>query len=141
MRNPRSVALCVLLCFLTTGIFSLIWMYLLAKDMEELAPEGTVKAPLVVLFSCLSCFLYDYYWGYTVAKILESHKSSEKQVLYSLSSQKQIVYSLLSARFALGILIFCLGFLTMGMLWGYAMFSSVLMLGRIQKEVNQLVIG
>lgn len=130
MRNPRSIALCLLLCLLTSGIFSLIWLYLLASDMEKLAPDTAVKAPSVLVLSCLTCFLYDFYWLGTVVKILQEKSSGE--------SYENLKFSLITGRLSLGFLIFLLGFFTMGMLWGFAMFSSVLMLGRIQKEMNVL---
>lgn len=72
--QERSIALNVILTIVTCGIYGLVWLYLLAKDVNELsAAQGKPQMTdpiLVVLLSIMTCGLYEIYFFYQAGKAM-----------------------------------------------------------------------
>ena len=72
--QERSIALDVILTIVTCGIYGLVWLYLLAKDVNELsAAQGKPQMTdpiLVVLLSIVTCGLYEIYFFYQAGKAM-----------------------------------------------------------------------
>lgn len=96
MNNPaagvvpvRSVLLYLLLSIVTCGIFEIVWLYLIASDINKLcARKGrpTLTDPiLVVIFSLLTCQIFSvyYFWkaGNTVYELSDRRLSDNSVVL------------------------------------------------------------
>lgn len=66
---PHSVAVCIILCIVTCGIYMLYWMYRLNEELNHMAGEqnGTSGA-LVLVFTILTCGIYGIYWNYKMGQ-------------------------------------------------------------------------
>ncbi|EOS61123.1 hypothetical protein C815_00688 [Firmicutes bacterium M10-2] len=72
--QERSIVLNVILSIVTCGIYQLIWLYLLAKDVNELsASQGKRQLAdpiIVVLLTIVTCGLYGIYFFYQAGKAM-----------------------------------------------------------------------
>lgn len=84
--NKRKIGICILLSFLTFGIYSIYWMYLLVKNtkaVEEKSPSclGEMLCLLFVPF-------YSLYWWFTRGKIVHdkfvehNYTTAGSEILY-----------------------------------------------------------
>lgn len=64
--QPRSVFLYLLLSLITCGIFDLVWIYMLAKDIRSLSlqrgMDDQTDPGMVLLFSVITCGIYFIYY-------------------------------------------------------------------------------
>lgn len=81
MVTPRSIPLFVILSLLTCGIVSLVWIYLIAVDVNTLAKKHGREAgpdPIVaVILTIFTCGIYSIYFYYKEATILAGLKNKE----------------------------------------------------------------
>lgn len=74
MVQERSIVLNVILSIVTCGIYQLVWLYLLAKDVNELsASQGKRQLAdpiIVVLLTIVTCGLYGIYFFYQAGKAM-----------------------------------------------------------------------
>lgn len=88
--QKRSIPLYIILCFLTFGIFGLIWFYFIAEDLcREDTPGRLKSAPgMAVLFSLLSCGIYSLYayyqWGRQMPEVYAKYGlyTEDRGILY-----------------------------------------------------------
>ena len=63
--NKKNVAACILLYFITCGIYNLYWIYTMTDLINVLANDKKSRSPfLVVVLSVITCGLYYLYWLY-----------------------------------------------------------------------------
>lgn len=85
---PRSIVMCVILSILTLGIYSIVWMCRLNRDINEMS--GDSNAPggaLLVLFVFLTLGIYHLYWLYKMGEKCDR--------ITSLNSHSNITYLIL----------------------------------------------
>lgn len=93
--KEKSIALNVVLTFVTCGLYGLYWFYTIAKDLNDLcASQHQEKGPdpfLVVVLSIVTCGIYQIYYMYKAGKMVSSltkngqHLSDDSVVLMVLA--------------------------------------------------------
>lgn len=71
LRERKNIALCIVLSFITFGIYQLFWIYSLCKKIRLLAGADTNIAGEYLLLIFIP--FYNIYWGYTRGK--QMHES------------------------------------------------------------------
>ena len=101
--KQRNVALCILFCIITCGIYSIYWMIVLNNEILDASGRQGMDGGLVFLFSLITCGIYGIYWMYQMGLAVETiHEQHNEPRGYA-----PIVYLLLSL-FGLGIIAFAL---------------------------------
>lgn len=63
--SQRSVPLYIILSLVTCGIFQLVWMAMIADDLNQASgATGDSNGPMVVLLDIVTCNIFGIYWGY-----------------------------------------------------------------------------
>ena len=93
--KEKSIALNVVLTFVTCGLYGLYWLYTIAKDLNDLcASQHQEKGPdpfLVVILSIVTCGIYHIYYMWKAGKMVSSltkngqHLSDDSVVLMVLA--------------------------------------------------------
>ena len=102
----RSIVLCIVLLFVTCGIYGIYWMIKLNDELNILngTPEDT-SGGMVFLLTLVTCGIYGLYWFYKMGGKVDNIKAGMGMPPSSLSSS--ILYLLL-ALFGLSIVDYCL---------------------------------
>ena len=102
----RSIVLCIVLLFVTCGIYGIYWMIKLNDELNILngTPEDT-SGGMVFLLTLLTCGIYGIYWFYKMGGKVDNIKAGMGMTPPSLSSS---VLYLLLALFGLSIVDYCL---------------------------------
>ncbi len=87
----RSIASCILLIFLTCGLYLLIWMSKLTDESNFLSRETKpTSGTAAVLLSIVTCGLYLFYWAYKQgeridrARMIKNLASTNAWIIYIL---------------------------------------------------------
>lgn len=93
--KEKSIALNVVLTFVTCGLYGLYWLYTIAKDLNDLcASQHQEKGPdpfLVVILSIVTCGIYHIYYMWKAGKMVSSltkngqHLSDDSIILMVLA--------------------------------------------------------
>ena len=93
--KEKSIALNVVLTFVTCGLYGLYWLYTIAKDLNDLcASQHQEKGPdpfLVVILSIVTCGIYHIYYMWKAGKMVSSltkngqHLSDDSVILMVLA--------------------------------------------------------
>lgn len=74
--KEKSIGLCIVLSLVTCGIYSIYWLYTIAKDLNDLcASQNQEKGPdagLVVVLSIVTCGIYLIYYMWKAGKMVSS---------------------------------------------------------------------
>ncbi|MCR5487541.1 MAG: DUF4234 domain-containing protein [Lachnospiraceae bacterium] len=71
----RSIPLCIVLCFVTCGIYGIIWMIKLNDELNAQAGDTeAASGGLVFLFTLISCGIYALYWYYQMGRKVDMIK-------------------------------------------------------------------
>ena len=101
----RNIALCIVLSFITCGIYSLYWMYVLNEEINSLSGhENDTNGGLVLLFTIISCGIYGIYWSYKMGEKTDEIKNR----LFSGSANNSSILFLILALFGLSIVNFAI---------------------------------
>lgn len=75
MKQPRSVAVCIVLSIITCGIYSLYWVYCVHNDVQEVSgtPMG-ISGGMVIVLNIVTCGIYGLYWYYKMGQMLDAAK-------------------------------------------------------------------
>lgn len=112
--KKREIVLCIILSFVTCGIYGLVWLAFMANDLKELANEpDKMSGGMVVLLSIVTCGIYMFYWYYQAGKSVEKAKYMRNM---STDNSSGVIYMVL-AIFGL----------------------SIISMGLIQNEINNMV--
>ncbi len=100
----RSIPLCIVLSFVTCGIYCFYWMYVLNEEINSLSGEtNATNGGLVIVFSLLTCGIYAWYWLYKMGE----RSDIIKQNMGKASSSSAMLY-LIFGIFGLGIVSYAL---------------------------------
>ena len=93
--KEKSIAVNVVLTFVTCGLYGLYWLYTIAKDLNDLcASQHQEKGPdpfLVVILSIVTCGIYHIYYMWKAGKMVSSltkndqHLSDDSVILMVLA--------------------------------------------------------
>ena len=63
--KERSIPMCIILSFITCGIYTLYWIYCLNDEVSWTAGEQSqTSGAMVVILSLVTCNIYTWYWLY-----------------------------------------------------------------------------
>ena len=104
VMQKRSIALCIILTFVTCGLYSYYWLYKMAEDINYVKNDPNATTPgMVLIFSILTCGIYTLYWLYKSGEVVDAVRVQQGM----LPGSKAILYLLLSV-FGLSIVSFSL---------------------------------
>lgn len=90
MKEPRSVALCIVLTLITCGLYGIYWVYCLHEDMQEVCGYPmSVGGGMVILLSIITCGIYGLYWSYQMGRALDAARgvpNGDLGILYLILS-------------------------------------------------------
>ncbi len=99
----RSIATCIILSFVTCGIYLYYWMYVLNEDINGLERKYEPSGVTVILLSIVTCGIYQIIWMYNVGTAIDRAKTARG----SGSSSCGVIYLVL--------MLFGLGIVSMGL--------------------------
>ena len=85
--KKRSIAGCIILTFVTFGIYGIYWFVKLTNETNRPAPEeATMSGGLAFLVTLCTLGIYGLYWGYKLGKKMDiiSGKESNSGIIYLL---------------------------------------------------------
>lgn len=92
MIQKRNIVTCVILSFVTCGIYGLIWFYQMTNDAALANDDNQFNGVNAILFTILTCGIYSIYWNYKMGKELyeaktkRNLKASDNSILYLVLS-------------------------------------------------------
>ena len=89
MKQPRSVAMCIVLSIITCGIYGIYWMYCIHEDVQIVCDYPmSVSGGMVIVLTFITCGIYGIYWAYKMGQFLDAAKG--------VPGNSSLVYLLLS---------------------------------------------
>ena len=64
----RNIATCIILSFVTCGIYGIIWLIDLAEDVNTLSNDHKTSGAMVFVYSLTTCGIYGFIWYYNAGK-------------------------------------------------------------------------
>lgn len=89
--KERNIALCIILSFVTCGIYDLYWLYCMANDINEISGDNSTSGAMVVILSIVTCSIYLWYWLYQTGQKIDAVKCARGEV----SSNNGVLYLIL----------------------------------------------
>lgn len=90
MIQQRNIAVCIILSFITCGIYGFYWLACLTNDANTVSGTNGTSGGMTVLLTIVTCNIYGLYWGYKQGEKIDLAKqkrgipSSNSNVLYLL---------------------------------------------------------
>ena len=103
MVKERNIALCIILYFVTCGIYGIIWFITMTDDANAAVGKPGTSGGMAFLLSIVTCGIYSLYWAYKQGDKLDE----AKQAKGIPSGNSGIIYLLLCV-FGLGIVAYAL---------------------------------
>ena len=101
MAKNRNIILCVILSFVTCGIYSLYWFVKLTDETNYLAADTrTAGGGMALVLTLITCNLYGWYWAYKMGQKIDTINGNT-------GGNTGILYIILQAL-GLGIVNYCL---------------------------------
>lgn len=89
---PRSIAVAIILSFVTCGIYTFYWIFKLNDELTVLSEgKNATNGAMVVLLSILTCSVYMWYWLYKQGEKVEQIKMHRGQA----PSSAPVIYLIL----------------------------------------------
>lgn len=102
--QQRGIVMCIVLTFVTCGIYGLYWLYAMTEDANKVSGEANpTSGGMVLLLSLVTCGLYSIYWVYKMGKTL-----NEAGTKRGVEIQDNSVLYLILTLIGLGIVDYCL---------------------------------
>lgn len=98
--NPpiRSIATAIILSFITCGLYSIVWYYTLAKDLQDVTGRYETSASVEILLLFVTCGLYSFYFLYKYGRLV-----CEAQQMRGLPVRDNSLLLILLNLFGLGL--------------------------------------
>ena len=103
MVTQRNIVTCILLTFVTCGIYGIYWFICLTNEVNYVSGSQGTSGGKAVLFTLVTCGIYHYYWGYKQGEKLDAARAQRGMMTSGLN----ILYLLLCI-FGLGIVAYAL---------------------------------
>ena len=104
MVQKKEIVTCILLSFITCGIYGIVWFINLTDDVALLSEDRELNGGKAFLFTLLTCGIYGFYWAYKIGKDIQI---AEEKRNIPASSDNSVLYLILQL-FGLGIVVHCL---------------------------------
>ncbi len=73
--QKRSIAVCIILSFITCGIYGLYWFVVMTNEANTLSNrEGDTSGGVALILSIITCNIYGIYWAYKMGEKLDQAK-------------------------------------------------------------------
>ena len=86
--TERNIILCIVFSIITCGIYGLYWIYVLNRELNELAGEREyTDGALVIIFSLITCGIYALYWNYKMGEkvdIINGNRDGNMNIIFLL---------------------------------------------------------
>ena len=69
--KQRNIVVCILLLFVTCGIYGIYWMIVLNDETNALSGRIGTSGGTVFLFSLITCGIYSQFWMYQMGNAVE----------------------------------------------------------------------
>ena len=89
--RKRSIVTCIILTFVTCGIYGLVWLVNMQNDMVKLT-DDTTSGTSVLLFSLITCGIYSLFWMYKTGDRLDQLRATNQEA----TGNQGILYLVLS---------------------------------------------
>lgn len=76
MVQRRSIALYIVLTLITCGIFGIVWMIMLANDVNVVSGVTDTSGIVVFLLTVVTCGIYGWYWAYRCGEKIDRAKQA-----------------------------------------------------------------
>lgn len=104
MKEEKNIVLNIILCFVTCGIWAIVWFVQLTDDAKEYSNDsGMQSGGLAFLLTLITCGIYGYYWAYKMGKMIQQGQTNNGMA----SSDNSILYLILQL-FGLGFIGYCI---------------------------------
>ena len=101
VNQSRSLLVFIILSFITCGLYSLYFIYSLAKDVNIMcAGDGKNTSGLIlyILLSIVTCGIYAIYWWYAVAERI-GNAQANRGVAKDIDGGKYLLLSIIGYLF------------------------------------------
>lgn len=83
--EKRNIVMCIILSFLTCGIYLYYWIYQLNKDMNYFAGEDDDTSGLLIIYIIITCGIYLFYWLYKKGQQMDSvREGTNNSLIFTL---------------------------------------------------------
>ena len=101
--SKREILTCILLTFVTCGIYGLYWFVKLTDESNEISGSDAASGGLAIVYTLLTCGIYNFYWNYKMGQ-----KLTDAGKRYGVEIADNSVLYLVLSLFGLGIVNYCL---------------------------------
>ena len=90
--KERNIAVSLILCFLTCGIYSIIWFVSLTDEIGRASEDNSFSGGQALLLVIFTCGIYRIFWSYKAGKLISDAKmkrglnTSDNSALYLVLS-------------------------------------------------------
>lgn len=74
MIKQRNLVMCIILTFITCGIYGIYWFICLADDVNTISNTQDTSGITVFLLTLITCGIYGLYWAYKAGEKLDKAK-------------------------------------------------------------------
>ncbi|MBQ6696687.1 MAG: DUF4234 domain-containing protein [Lachnospiraceae bacterium] len=92
MIQQRSVATCIILSFVTCGIYMIYWFICLNNDANTVSGDFGTSGGMALLLTFVTCGIYGIYWMYKQGEKIDNAKRARGMA----SDNTGIIYLVLS---------------------------------------------
>ncbi len=103
MVTNKNIGLCIVLTFVTCGLYGLYWFITLTDDSLAVSGNSGNSGIISLVLTFVTCGLYMFYWYYKLGENVDTMNHNRGVP----SSNTGIIYILL-AVFGLGIISYCM---------------------------------
>lgn len=103
MTAKKNIVTCILLSFVTCGIYAIIWFINLTDDARIVSGDTRLSGATCFLLTLITCGIYGYYWAYLMGKAMMQAKANN-----GLPAEDNSILYLILQLFGLGIVNYCL---------------------------------
>ncbi|MBR1413289.1 MAG: DUF4234 domain-containing protein [Bacilli bacterium] len=103
VTKERNIAVCILLSFVTCGIYSIIWFIEMTDEMRVASGDDSLSGGKDFLLSLVTCGIWGVYWAYKMGQA--TTKAQEK---HNLNKTDNSVLYLILQLFGFSIVNYCL---------------------------------
>lgn len=102
--QSKNIVTCIILSFVTCGIYGLYWLYCLVSDINAISDDPNAMSPvLVIILSIVTCGLYFLYWVYKAGSLLD-----QKMIETGRTAESRSILYVVLALFCLAIVTYAL---------------------------------
>lgn len=103
MIQRREIVTCILLSFITCGIYGIVWFINLTDDVAYLSEDQEFSGAKAFLFTLITCGIYSFFWAYKLGKNIQIAQTKRNLP----ATDNSTLYIILNL-FGLGIVTYCL---------------------------------